>query len=180
MIRPAVRALFRRWREAAAAVAVAGFGMWLTGLGGWLLVPLGLVTAALGAAWAVLALRRARFQADPGAPGIVEITEGRLRYLHPRTGGEIALHDLAELRLLRLRGRAVWGLSDLHGRRLLVPLDAAGAGALFDAFAALPGLASADLVAALGTEAPAAPGLPAVALQDRRVWTRPGSGLRPV
>ena len=68
---------------------------------------------------------------------------------------------------------------------LLVPLDAAGAEALFDAFSALPGLGSSALVAALDGKAPdgAAPQggtLPAANSDDRLVWRRQGRGLTPV
>ncbi len=181
LIRPELTHRLHRWREVLAAAAVALAGLWVANLGGWLLGPLGLALAALAAGWALLAARRLRFGGAPGAPGLVELDEGRLRYLHPVAGGEISLNDLAELRLLRLRDRPVWGLRDLSGQRLLVPLDAAGAGALFDAFAALPGLSSADLVAALGPEGAANPGnLPADTLENRAVWTRRGQGLRRV
>lgn len=183
-VRPAVRALVARWAETAIALAVLGAGLRIAAMGGYLLLPAGLVLAALGGAWALLSWRRMRFQSEPTAPGLVEIDEGRLRYLHPAFGGEVALHDLAELRLLALAGRRVWGLRDLHGAGLLIPLDSAGAGALFDAFATLPGLSSQDLMAALdgrGRPAPAhAGGLLAPAAGAVLVWQRKGPGLRPV
>lgn len=190
LIRPVIRPALLRGRLAArlqhsrevwAAAAVLALGLWVAARGGWFFGGLGLCLAALAAGWAVLALRRLRFRADPGAAGLVELDEGRLRYLHPTAGGEISLNDLAELRLLRLRGRPVWALKDLGGQRLLVPLQAAGAEALFDAFAALPGLSSADLVAALApAPAAAAAGLPGPSLENRPVWTRRGPGLRRV
>lgn len=199
MIRPALARRLQRWREVAAAAAALALGLWVATRGGWILGPFGLGIAALAAGSVLLALRRMRFRADPGAAGLVELDEGHLRYLHPTAGGEISLNDLAELRLLRLRGRPVWALTDMSGRRLLVPLQAAGAEALFDAFAALPGLSSADLVAALGraSPAPAAPSPapspaptaapaaaptaappPAIALENRPVWSRRGAALR--
>jgi hypothetical protein len=179
MIRPEVRALARRWADPAAGAALAGLGLWLVLGGGWLTAALGVALAALGAGWLVLALRRRRFAADPGAPGIVEIDEGRVRYLHPVLPGEISLDDLAELHLAHFRGRRVWRMVDTGGRGLVVPLDAAGAPALFDAFAALPGLDTAALVAALapqGAGAGPARGL-APALDDRAVWVRRGAAV---
>lgn len=181
MIRPTVRAFLSRWAEVGAALLALALGLWTASLGGLVLIPFGLVLAAAAGGWALLALRRARFRGDPGAPGLVELDEARLRYLHPKLGGEIALHDLAELRLVSLRGRQVWHLQDLSGRALLIPLDAAGAADLFDAFAALPGLSSHDLVAALaGSAAPTGSTLPAVSLRQVTVWRRSGSGLRRV
>ncbi|MBE2278162.1 MAG: hypothetical protein IAE87_17910 [Rhodobacteraceae bacterium] len=179
LIRPEITAWLFRWREVLVAAGVAAAGLWTASRGGWILGPFGLALAALACGWAILAARRLRFRSDPGAAGLVELDEGRLRYLHPTAGGEISLVDLAELRLLRLKGRPVWAMRDLAGGRLLVPLEAAGAEALFDAFAALPGLSSADLVAALDPgPARAAGSLPALSLENRPVWTRRGSGLR--
>ena len=175
MIRPEVLALARRWADPAAGAVLAAMGLWLALRGGWLAVALGAALGALGAGWLVLALRRLRFAADPGAPGIVEIDEGRVRYLHPLRPGEISLDDLAELHLAHFRGRRVWRMVDTAGRGLVVPLDAAGAPALFDAFAALPGLNTADLVAALAPQA-GGPGL-APALDDRAVWVRRGAAV---
>lgn len=179
--RPAALATLRRWAEPAVAGLGVLAGVWLMVLGGWILWPIGAALAALAAGWALTATRRARFQGDPAAPGIVEVDEGRLRYLHPRMGGEVSLNDLDELRLITVRGRRVWRLSDLSGRALLVPLDAAGAGGLFDAFAALPGLTSHALVQALAAETAPTPGnLPAIPLHQTTVWRRQGSGLRAV
>lgn len=181
MIRPEVRALLARWSEPAIALAALGAGLRIASMGGYVLVPLGILLAALAGGWVVLSWRRMRFQGVPTAPGLVEIDEGRLRYLHPSMGGEVALHELAELRLITLVGRRVWGLRDLHGARLLVPLEAAGASALFDAFASLPDLSSQDLTAALdGRGRPAAGGLPAAPGDAVLVWERKGMGLRPL
>lgn len=185
-LRPEATRFVARWAEPALGAALCGLGLWIATRGGWLLPVLGLPLAGLGAGWALLAWRRLRFAPEIASPGLVELDEGRLRYLHPRMPGEISLTDLAELRLLSLRGRRVWRLRDLSGATLLVPLDAAGAERLFDAFAALPGLGSAGLVAALdgpsALDRPAPPGgtLPAPALADRLVWRRSGQGLAPV
>ena len=94
--------------------------------GGWFLGPVGGAVAAFGAAWAVLGLRRMRFQGADDAPGVVEVDEARITYLGPRIGGSISLPDLAEIRLLTLRGRRVWRLRQADGQALLVPLDASG------------------------------------------------------
>lgn len=189
LLRPGAALLLRHQGETALALALAGCGLWLAlGRGGWILGPAGLALAGLGGPWALIAWRRARFRGAVGSPGLVEIDEGRIRYLHPQAGGEVALAELAELRLVGFRGRLLWRLGGLRGEVLLVPLDAAGAEDLFDAFAVLPGLSSHDLVAALdglkgglrGQEAGTRPlPAPAPALREAFVWQRAGSGLRP-
>ena len=149
MIRPQVRDWLHRWREVIAAAAVAGGGLWLMGLGGWVLTPVGLGLIALAFGLVVLALRRLRFWHGVAAPGVVEVVEGQISYFGPDAGGFIALPDLVELRLVVLHGRRHWRLKQADGQALLIPAAAAGAGLLFDAFASLPGMDSQALVAAL-------------------------------
>lgn len=178
MIRPEVQGLFRRWLDPAAGAATVVVGLWTMSKGGVMPILAGVAFVAIGAGWAILGLRRARFDFDVNAPGLVEVDEARVRYLHPRLGGDISLDDLAELRLTTFRGRRMWRLNDTAGRALLIPLDASGAARLFDTFAALPGLSSAALVDALEGKEPepdaAAPATLSMALGDRQVWRRPG------
>ncbi len=179
--RPEALALLARLREPALAVAMLAAGLWLATQGGWFLAAVGLGLAVLGCGWGVLALRRLRFAAGREAPGLVEVDEGRITYMGPKLGGSVGMPDLAEIRLLTLRGRRVWRLKQGDGQVLLVPLDAQGAEALFDAFAALPGLTSAALVAALDAPVPAGPGLvSATRPTDSLVWRRSGRGLQAV
>jgi hypothetical protein len=151
MIRPELAERLRPWAETGAAALAIAFGLWVFSLGGWLFWPLGALIAAAALAWAADARRRMRFRSDASAPGLVELDEGAIRYLSPDRilGGEIALRDLSEIRLLRLNGRAHWRLKSLDGQALLVPLDAAGAESLASAFSALPGLDMRRLTAAL-------------------------------
>ncbi|HMO08396.1 MAG TPA: hypothetical protein PKD10_12230 [Paracoccaceae bacterium] len=180
MIRPELAALFHRWREVIAAGAVAALGMWLAGLGGPLPLAAGALLGLGGAGWALTAWRRVRFAQDVAAPGLVEVTEGRIGYFGPSFGGFIDRDDLAEIRLVTQGGRRVWRLSALTGEVLLVPVDAQGADRLLDAFAALPGLDAGALVAALSPGGGGAGGgLPAAGPVLRTVWRRPGSGLAP-
>ncbi|NPD14651.1 hypothetical protein HOY34_05465 [Xinfangfangia sp. D13-10-4-6] len=190
MIRPEVIAGFRRWQDMALGLALMLFGAWIFSGGTliWQLSGLGLM--ALGLGWTINAWRRMRFQSDPSAPGLIEIDEGRVRFLHPVMGGEISLNDLSELKLITLRGRLLWQMRDLSGARLVVPLDSAGAGDLADAFASLPGLTMPDLIRALDHDAGImaaagaadsslpVTGLPVTGLRETLVWTRPGSGIR--
>jgi hypothetical protein len=164
VIRPEVAQGVQRWREVIAAVCVIAFGGWLIWLGGWFLIPLGAFFGVIGLGWAVIGWRRLRFERAIGAPGLVEVVEGRISYfaasraralpspdsttLHG-LGGELALRELAEIRLLQLSGRHYWRLRTIGGEAVLIPLDAAGAEVLYDAFASLPGIDMGALSAAL-------------------------------
>ncbi|MDQ1848857.1 hypothetical protein Q9299_11215 [Gemmobacter fulvus] len=163
MIRPEALAALARWREAMVAAGVALVGLWLMALGGWLLIPLGAALLALAAALAVIALRRLRFVQRAAAPGVVDLDEGQISYFGPVSGGFVSLRELVELRLLARGGQRFWRLKQADGQALLVPVDAAGANGLFDAFAALPGMDMQGLLQALDPPVtPGAAGLPAV------------------
>lgn len=175
LIRPEVTAAIRRGREVMAALGVCGVGLWLVWLGGYLLVPLGIAVAGVGAAWGLQALRRIRFAQNIGAPGLVEVDEGQVGYFGPGIGGFVGLPDLVELRLVSISGRRMWRLKQADGQALLLPVDAAGAERLFDAFASLPGMDTQALVAALDAKRPVAVGHGGVAnVSDSLViWRRP-------
>lgn len=168
-LRPAALAALGRWREVAGAAALAAGGLWVAGFGGWFFLALGGLLAAAGAAIAVMALRRMRFARAVDQPGVVEIDEGQVRYFGPSGGGFAALPDLVALDLRADGGgRRWWRLTEAGGGVLDVPVAALGAERLFEAFAALPGLSSARLVAAL--EAPSGGSV--------TVWRRPDPDAR--
>lgn len=148
-LRPAVRAQLHRWREIAAATGVALAGFWLIGLGGWLLMPLGGVVIAVALGWGLTALRRMHFARSVSAPGIVEVDEGQISYFGPTFGGVLALDDIAEIRLTAFHGACQWRLRSRDNQVLLIPVTASGAERLYDAFAALPGVDTALISAAL-------------------------------
>jgi hypothetical protein len=169
-IRPELATAAWRWREVLAGAALALFGGWTTAQG--------LAVLALGLGWVLTSWRRLRFQQDGEAPGVVRVTEAQIAYFGPRVGGFIGLPDLAEIRLLTLRGRRIWKLKQGDGVTLHIPVEADGAEALFDAFAALPGIDTAALVAALGQDAPASESrVIALAEVDRLIWARKGAGV---
>ncbi len=176
-VRPEVSALVWRWREVWGGAGLALLGFWLAGQGGYLLVPSGVVVGALGAGWAVLARRRMLFHQGWDGPGMVEVDEGQIGYLGPGAGGYVSLADLTELRLLTLRGRRVWRLKQADGQALLIPVDAAGADRLFDAFSSLPGMDSATLVTALEAAPPQGGRALTRAAETRLVWARRGAGV---
>ena len=154
IVNPKLRAQLIRHREAIGAGAVTLLGLWVAAQGGLILIPLGLVIAALGGALALNAWRRTRFAQAIAAPGMVELDEGQVGYLAPDMGGFLSLNDLTEIRLMTVRGTRMWRLKQSDGQALLIPVDAAGAERLFDAFANLPGLDTAALVAALDSPPP--------------------------
>ena len=149
LIRPEVVASFARWREMGAAGGLAIVGVWLGFLGGWVLVPIGILMVVVALAWGTISYRRMRFAKAVSAPGVVETDEGQLGYFGPTFGGFIALNDLVELRLTQLHNTRQWRLKTISGEVLLIPTTASGAEKLFDAFAALPGIDMATVAAAL-------------------------------
>lgn len=177
LIRPELVAAAHRGREIIAALALAALGLWAASQGGYLLTPLGLALLALGLGWALTAWRRLRFQQEGEAPGLVRVTEAQIAYYGPRVGGFVGLPDLAEIRLLTLRGRRIWKLRQGDGQMLHIPVEADGAEALFDAFAALPGIDIAALVAALGSETASDSKVIALNEVDRLIWSRKGTGV---
>jgi hypothetical protein len=177
LIRPELLAAARRGREVIVALILTGVGLWVASRGGYLLVPLGGGIAGLGLGWVLVSLRRMRFQQVGEAPGIVRVTEAQIAYMGPRVGGFVGLPDLAEVRLMTLRGRRAWKLRQGDGQQLYIPVEADGAEALFDAFASLPGMDTAALVAALGSEAPSDSKVVALDGVDRLIWSRKGAGV---
>ena len=169
MIRPELATRLAPWRGAIAAAAAALAGLWMASWGGLVFVPLGLGIAAVGAGWWLVEWRRVRLRGRADGPGLVEVDEGAIRYFAARgIGGEVALRDMTELRVLRLNDRGHWRLRTRQGEALLIPVDAVGAGVLADAFAALP---DADLGRiAEGLAQATAPGGPAAL----SVWRAPG------
>ncbi|PJE31802.1 hypothetical protein SAMN06297129_1830 [Pseudooceanicola antarcticus] len=158
MIRPEAQGQIARWREALLGVAVTALGLWgVVATHGY--IPwLSGVLALLGAAITFAGIQRARFRNDAGGVGVVKVDEGQIAYFGPFTGGAVALTEIHRLTLETATNPPSWRLAQ-HGQPdLLIPLDAEGADALFDVFAALPGLRTQKLVGevqrAAASEAP--------------------------
>ena len=178
LIRPEVTDLIWRAREVIWGSLVVACGLWLMTLGGFVLIPVGGVVAAIGLVLATTAARRMRFTQTIAAPGLVELDEAQVGYLGPEIGGFLSLNEVVELRILTLRGRRVWRLKQADGQALLIPVDAAGAERLFDAFANLPGIEQSALMAALQQPSDAQGLLPTTATAEMRlVWRRKGQGV---
>ncbi len=148
-LRPEVRTLLWRWREVAVGVAVAAFGLWWAVFGLGIMPVVGGAVALVGVALTLGAVQRLRFARGGGGAGVVQIDERRVAYFGPLTGGVVDLDDLATLALDGTGKPAHWRLLARGGDTLDIPVDAENADALFDAFAALPGLRAERLIAAL-------------------------------
>lgn len=154
LIRPEVAAGIARWREVILGAVLVAVALWLMRSGwiwrdfvrqglGVLLMAFGL--AVIGGGW-----WRGRFRRGGQGPGVVQVTERRVLFMGPEEGGGTDLDDLTRLELKTVPGLGrVWALHARAAPTLHVPVDAVGADALFDAFAALPGLTVARLVAAV-------------------------------
>ncbi len=138
--RPEAVAAVMRWREVLVGVVLAVLGLW------WVMGPGGLMALVgsflmLGAgALIFIGVQRARFRGPGGGAGAVQVDEGQITYFGPLTGGAVALRELERLTLDRALHPAHWRLDQGGHPPLLIPVNAAGSDALFDAFATLPGL----------------------------------------
>lgn len=139
-LRPEARATLWRWREVLVGSLIAALGLWWAvnsfGPVRWIaaLVILGGLLSVVGA------VQRLRFNTGGGGAGVVQVDERRLAYFGPLTGGVVDLGDLVRVDLDPTGKPAHWVLQDMSGQKVHIPVNAEGAEALFDVFAALPGI----------------------------------------
>ena len=150
--RPEAQAALWRWREVIAGVVLALLGLWLVSGPGFLLAVPGYAGIAGGAVLAWLGVQRARFRGPDGGTGAVQVDEGQITYFGPLAGGTVALREMESLTLDGNMFPAHWRLDQPGQPALLIPVNAAGAEALFDAFAALPGLKTERMLTTLRAE----------------------------
>ena len=154
LLRPEVSTWLRRWAESLAALGLAGLGVWALWRGfarfNQVQELIGLVMLVIGLAAFWASFQRARFARGHLGPGLVEIDERQISYMTPLGGAAVDLEALTriEMRTYDAAGR-VWVLKQSRGASLQIPVNAAGADRLFDAFSALPGMESTRLVAAV-------------------------------
>ncbi len=172
-MRPELVAWLRQWREALVWGALLLWGLWLVWRGYRWLEPLyfvpGLMMVAAGAALVRGAVGRARLATEAAAEGVVVVDEARIAYFGPREGGFMDLPSVVRVEIVPRphapRDSAhAWVLTAEDGGRLVIPLGAQGAAALYDALSPLPGI---DFGA--GVTAVAAPGP-----QRAVVWRKAG------
>lgn len=158
-LRPEVLAFLTRWREALLGLLLAVLGLY------WALTAFGslrYVGMVLGLAGAVLVregVRRARLPAGGGGVGLVEVDERQITYFGPRGGGTVSLDSLNRVEIVTtadgpLASDLFWCLHGDDGPPLMIPHDAEGAAALYDALTALPGVDFEQVIAAMGSTEP--------------------------
>ena len=158
-IRPEIRRLAIRWAEPSAAslVVLTGLIVLLRGIARYNLVAelVGLAILLLGLAAFWAGLRRAQFRLHGAdGPGLVEVTEQQISYLTAEGGASVELQMMSRLEIRHSIGLGrVWVLHQSGAPTLYIPVSAKGTGALFDAFAALPGIDTQRLIAALNSNA---------------------------
>ena len=134
------------------ACGLIGLGLWW-GLGSFGIVQwLGWSLAALGLGLAMAGWQKMRFRSDGEGPGVVTLDERRVIYMGPEGGGVADLDLMVQLDLTPTRA---WRLINEAGAHLDIPTNAAGADALFDVFAALPGMKTEYMLSVLEGTAPA-------------------------
>lgn len=150
-IRPEARAWLRVWREALIGGLIAMLGLyWLSGTG---LMPwVGGAAALAGGAMAYTGVQRARFRAGSDGPGVVRVDEGAIHYFGPLSGGSISIKEVTMLALNAGSKPPVWVLQQPGQDELSIPVNAAGADALFEIFATLPGLQTEHMLNALNKQ----------------------------
>jgi len=150
-IRPDAARAIRRWRESLVGIAVVILGLiWVFGRPG-LLQFLGYPVVIIGVIFILVGIQRARFRTQDNGAGAVQVDEGQITYFGPLTGGATALADMERLTLDRNLKPAHWRLDSPGTPALLIPVNAAGSDALFDAFATLPGLRTERMLSEMNT-----------------------------
>lgn len=150
-IRPEAKASLFRWREVLVGSVVVLLGInWALRAAGplqWM----GPVVCVAGLALVWLGWQRGRFRSADGGTGAVEVDEGQVTYLGPLDGGTVSLREMNRLIFDGGQYPAHWQLEQRGQAPLMIPVNAAGSDALFDAFASLPGLRTDRMLAELET-----------------------------
>ncbi|MEM0949771.1 MAG: hypothetical protein AAGK37_20400 [Pseudomonadota bacterium] len=146
-IRPEVAEQLNRWRETLAGTAAFAFGaFWMITEPGAMRI-IGTALTVGGALLLVAGIQRARFRKGSDGAGVVQVIEGQVTYFGPTDGGVLASDQLVRVELIPNGAKAPsWRITHRTGEPLTIPIDARGAEALFDVFAALPGLDTAAML----------------------------------
>lgn len=141
MIRPELIVQILRWREAAIGAAAALLGLYWALSDGGILRWVGVAFVLGGVAIMREGLARGRRPRDGGGAGVVDVSERQIAYLSGPGGGAVSLDALDAVAIVIDEGGAArWAIQGADGTRLDIPLSAEGAGQVFDAVAALPGV----------------------------------------
>ena len=151
-LRPEAKAELWRWREVLGGAAVILLGLWLVAGPGLLLAVPGYALIAGGVAFVWLIAQRARVRKSGNVDGAVRGDGRQIACFGPLTGGIVALREMERLSLVRGSYPAHWKLEQPGQNAVMIPVDAAGTDALFDAFAVLPGLKTERMLAELADD----------------------------
>lgn len=148
-IRPEAKEKLIQWRE---TLVGAGFLIlalyWIfNGIG--LLKYLGVAVLIAAVLLIVAGIQRARFRVGSDGAGVVQVTEKQVTYYGPLNGGAVAIDNLTQLELDPTQHPSAWVLRQAGQEPLIIPITAKGADALFDAFAALPNINTANMLGQL-------------------------------
>lgn len=139
-IRAEAQQTLMRFREALIGGAFAILGLLLTLNGRGLAVWVGVIICIGASALIFAGIQRARFRNEAGGAGVVKVVEGAVSYFGPFTGGIVSIREIQRLTLDPRHRPAHWVMEQLGQDPLLIPVDAEGADALFDAFEGLEGI----------------------------------------
>ncbi|WP_338050497.1 hypothetical protein [Roseovarius dicentrarchi] len=153
-MRPEAAATLKRWQGALISLGVLAIGVLIAWRSFGITFWLGGFIALAGVISLVAALQRMRFAAGAGGPGVVDIDEGAIGYFGPLGGGVVARSEMTALALDRTGKPAHWAISQPGQDDVMIPLTASGADALFDVFAALPGIRTERMLAEMHRTAP--------------------------
>ena len=149
---PDVQDTLSRWRKLLIGTGLIALGAYCAlGVGG-LLDWVGVAGIVAGAALGVIGIQRARFRATGHWPGVVVIDEGGVTYMGPITGGSVTMAELDLLVLDPSGHPAHWVLQRNGQTPMHIPVNAEGAGQLFDVFALLPGIRTNHMLTELHRE----------------------------
>ncbi len=158
-IRPEVRAALWRWREVLLGAVITALGAnWAFGsfgVMGWL----GWVVLVVGLSLLIAGLQRARVRPRSGGPGVVELDEGQLSYLHPENGAIVTLPAVIRIEIETTGAGPVeddlfWRFFQNNGYRARIPASAVGGERLFDSLAGFPGADYQKVIEASGSTEP--------------------------
>ncbi len=149
-VRPEIRQMLWRYRDAWIGAAVSFFGInWAMSSVGFMSV-LGMTLSVAGALLLFAGIQRGRFATGGGGRGVVTVDEGQVTFFGPAEGGTVHIDDLVQVDLVPAGDgtEANWLLlSSEPVEPLRIPVDAVGADKLFDVFAKLPGIRTTRMLA---------------------------------
>lgn len=149
MFRQEAKTTLWNLREVIAGIACVCVGIWFLSQPGNLLALPGIALGVAGTALIWIGVQRARFRRDQDGQGAVQVDESEITYFGPISGGAVSLREMTALAIDGSMRPAHWRLEQAGQAPLLIPVNAVGADALFDAFAALPGLRTEKMLSEL-------------------------------